>query len=443
MSEHQHVEWKESWRDEFLKWISGFANAEGGTLVIGRNDDGVAVGVPDASKLLEDLPNKIRDVLGIVCAVNLRQEHGHDLIEIVVEPYPYPVSYRGQYHRRSGSTKQELKGAALDKFLLGRLGRHWDGVPVPHARVQDLDPRALANFRTLAARSGRVGPDLLAEDDAHLLERLHLTENGYLKRAALLLFHADPERVATGALVKIGFFRTDSDLLYHDVIQGDLFTQVDKTLDLLLTKYLRAGISYRGSQREERFPIPAAALREAVTNAIAHKEYASGIPIQISVYDDKLLLWNPGQLPPDWSLERLLGKHPSQPANPDIANAFFRAGLIESWGRGIDLIRSTCTAQGYPVPQFRADASGLGIEFPFLARLQPGLGDGLGDGLGESPQAKILALISASPTITTTQLAARLDVSTTAIDKSLKRLKDAGRLQRIGSAKGGHWKVIS
>lgn len=140
MNEHQQVEWKESWRDEYLKWISAFANAEGGLLVIGKNDRGQVVGVRDAQKLLVDLPNKVRDVLGILVKVNLRESGGTAYVEIAVDPYPYPVSYKGEYHVRSGSTKQELKGAALDRFLLGKQGRHWDGVPVPGVAVADLSP---------------------------------------------------------------------------------------------------------------------------------------------------------------------------------------------------------------------------------------------------------------------------------------------------------------
>jgi ATP-dependent DNA helicase RecG len=132
MNEHQSIEWKESWRDEYLKRISGFANAGGGILVIGKNNKGVPVGVKDSKKLLEELPNKVRGVLGILEDVNLRREGGVDLVEIAVEPYPYPISYKGEYHYRSGSTKQELKGAALDRFLLRKQGRHWDGVPVPN-----------------------------------------------------------------------------------------------------------------------------------------------------------------------------------------------------------------------------------------------------------------------------------------------------------------------
>ena len=123
MKENQHIEWKSSWRDEYLKWICGFANAEGGTLVIGKNDRGEVAGVSNAAKLLEDIPNKVRDILGIVVAVNLRQEKGRDLLEIVVESYPSPISYKGEYHIRSGSTKQQLKGAALDKFLLPAGGQ--------------------------------------------------------------------------------------------------------------------------------------------------------------------------------------------------------------------------------------------------------------------------------------------------------------------------------
>jgi ATP-dependent DNA helicase RecG len=309
MPENQHIEWKETWRDEFLKWICGFANAEGGVLHIGRNDKGVVVGVPNAAKLLEDIPNKVRDILGILVAVNLRTESGSEYLEIVVEAYPYPVSYKGEYHLRSGSTKQELKGAALDKFLLRKQGKHWDGVPVPHVAIKDLSKAAIDRFRKLARQSQRLDSAILRESTSGLIEKLRLRDASYLKRAAVLLFHPDPERFVTAAFVKIGFFRTNTDLLYHDEIHGDLFTQVTQTMDLLLTKYLRAGLSYQGIQRFETLPVPEAALREAVLNAIIHKDYSSGTPIQVSVYPDKLMLWNPGELPLDWTVAKLKGKH--------------------------------------------------------------------------------------------------------------------------------------
>ena len=329
MPENQNIEWKASWSDKYLKWICGFANANGGELVIGKNDQDKIVGINNARKLLKDIPNQVRDLMGIVVDVDLLQQDDLDYLVIKVDPYTYPISLRGAYHFRSGSTKQELKGAALDRFLLRKYGKHWDGVPMPDVTIDDLDARVLGFFRKYALKSKRLSDEILAENDEVLIDKLHLMDGDYLKRATILLFHPDPEKYVTGAFIKIGFFRTNSDLLYQDEAHGDLFSQVNKTIDLLLTKYFRAMISYNGLQRVETYPIPKDALREALINAVIHKDYASGAPIQISVYEDQLMIWNSGQLPENWDVKNLLRKHSSKPYNPDIANAFFRAGMIE------------------------------------------------------------------------------------------------------------------
>ncbi len=356
------VEWKESWRDEYLKWLCGFANAEGGTLLIGMNDKGVPVGAPDAARLLVDLPNKIRDTLGLVVPVRLVTKKGRDLIEIVVEASPTPISYKGEYHVRSGSTKQQLTGNALSAFLLRKFGRHWDGAPAPNVAVRDLSADAFKRFKGYARGSDRLPPGALSASRTVLIEKLRLTENGMLKRAALLLFHADPERWVTGAYVKIGMFLSESELAYHDEVHGDLFSQMDKTVELLLTKYMVAWISYRGLARLETFPIPREALREAVLNALIHRDYSAGAPIQIRVYRDKLRISNAGELPPSWTAETLLKTHDSRPPNPDLANTFFRAGLIEAWGRGYEKIREACREAGAPEPTVALDG-GLSVEW--------------------------------------------------------------------------------
>lgn len=181
--ESQHTEWKETWRDEVLRWVCGFANAQGGRLLLGVNDKGQVVGLPDAAKLLEDLPNKVRDLLGIVVDVNLHDEADLPYLEVVVQAYPNPISYRGHDYMRSGSTLQELKGAALDRFLLGRHGRTWDGVPLPQFSLADVSAPAMARFRHLAQRSGRLDAETLAhtsvDSDAHLLDKLRLKEGAY------------------------------------------------------------------------------------------------------------------------------------------------------------------------------------------------------------------------------------------------------------------------
>jgi len=166
--------------------------------------------------------------------------------------------------------------------------------------------------------------------------------------------------------LKTDYFETNVDLRYQDEVEGDLIVQVNQALEVLKTKYLRAWISYEGLQRIETWPVPMPALREALLNAVVHEDYASGAPIQISVYPDKLLIWNPGELPLDWTVQRLLSKHASIPFNPDVASVFFRAGMIESWGRGIERILEACREAHTPAPDLRYEHTGLWVEFRFL-----------------------------------------------------------------------------
>lgn len=352
--EQQNIEWKESWHNDYFKWICGFANAQGGTLFIGIDDKGNTKHLDNAKKLLEDLPNQVRDLLGLMVDVNLHSTNEDDYLEIVVESYPFPISLRGKYYYRSGSTLQELKGTALAKFLLQRQGKKWDGMPAPNVTADDLKNDTFDFFRKKAAKSKRLEPEDLDGTNQELLEslQLYLEDEKMLKRAAILLFHPKPEKYITGTFIKIGFFETDDDLKFQDEVKGNLVEQAEKALDLLKTKYTQAIISYQDGSREETFTFPEDAVREALYNAIAHKDYSSGIPIQISVYPNKMIFWNEGQLPENWTVEKLTQKHPSKPYNPDIANTFFRAGYIESWGRGTIKMINACKAHKIAPPIF-------------------------------------------------------------------------------------------
>lgn len=163
MSESQNIEYKESWRDEYLKWICGFANAQGGRIYIGIDDNQQVVGVADTKRLMEDIPNKIVNYLGIVADVNLLHKEGKDYIEIAVQPCNLPIAYHGIYHYRSGSTKQELKGAALQQFLLRKMGHSWDDIENERATLDDIDRQAIDFFLRKAVDAGRMPVDSLNE----------------------------------------------------------------------------------------------------------------------------------------------------------------------------------------------------------------------------------------------------------------------------------------
>lgn len=264
MAESQNVEYKESWRDEYLKWVCGFANAQGGTIYIGINDTGDIVGVKNIKKLMEDIPNKIQIGLGIVADVNKHTKNGLDYIEIKVQPSSFPISYHGEFHYRSGATKQLLTGIALSQFIMRKTGFHWEDVTVDNITVDDLDDESFKIFRREALRSKRMTKEELNISNGELLSKLRLVSDGKLKRSAVLLFYSDPQIIQNGSCVKIGKFGEGADLQYQDILEGSLITTADKVIDLIYLKYLKAKITYEHDRRVETYPFAREAVREAV-----------------------------------------------------------------------------------------------------------------------------------------------------------------------------------
>lgn len=132
-----------------------------------------------------------------------------------MNPWAFPVNYDGEYHYRSGSTKQQLRGNALTNFLMSRTGMKWDAAPVSNISIDDLDKESFSIFRREALRSGRMTKEDLDISDAELLEKLDLLVDGKLKRAGALCFYREAEKVISGCYVKIGKF-DGSELLYQD-----------------------------------------------------------------------------------------------------------------------------------------------------------------------------------------------------------------------------------
>lgn len=240
LNESQNIEYKESWRDEYLKWICGFANAQGGRIYIGVNDAKQVIGLPDAKKLMEDIPNKIVNYLGIVEDVNLLTEGEKEYIEIVVSPSNMPIAYKGTYHYRSGSTKQELKGLALQQFIMKKMGHSWDDIPVYGATINDIDRRAIDFFLRSSITAGRMDESEANASTEDVLHNLGLVTNeGELKNAAILLFGKNVRQSFPAAQFKIGRFHTDeSDLIIQDEVDCNLIQMASRVMDLLRSRYL-------------------------------------------------------------------------------------------------------------------------------------------------------------------------------------------------------------
>ena len=359
--ESQITEFKTDWRDEHLKVISAFANSSGGQLIVGLNDKGQPVGLANSKKLLEDIPNKIRNKLGIIPAVELETKQGNEMIRIIIIPSTVPISYDGKFYRRSGSTVQELSGKDLADFLLKKTGISWDHTIEEQNDLELLDKATIENFKRYAI--DRI-PSIVSETDLFtILQKLNLLENQNLKRAAILLFAKEPQRFYSHAVVKIGRFLTDTDIQTTDIVNGNLFQQLENTVEILRTKYLLSHIKFEGIHRRDILEYPYVALREAIINALIHRDYWGFSQIQVRVYSDKLIIMNAGSLPPEVPVEKLKTNHLSMPRNKLLASVFYYAGFIEAWGRGTTMIVEKCVEQGLPEPEFFEDHGVMTVIF--------------------------------------------------------------------------------
>ena len=196
-------------------------------------------------------------------------------------------------------------------------------------------------------------------------------------------------------------------------------------------------ISYEGLNRVETYEYPKEAIREALLNAVAHKDYSGGVPIQISVYKDKLMIWNEGQLPENWTIETLLDKHSSKPFNPDIANALFRSGYIESWGRGISKMTEQCFDFRLPAPLFFFKSSGFWVEFRKDIYNHNELKE---LGLNER-QIKAVLYVKEKGKITNKLYQEINNISDRSASRDLENLVSIGVLNRIGEKKGAFYEI--
>jgi len=356
--ESQTVEYKQTWRNDCLKTVSAFANSDGGVLIIGLDDRGKPTGLKNIKKLLEDIPNTIRNKLGIIPSVELDKK---DIINITVAPSSVPISYNSKYYLRSGSTVQELQGKELADFLFKKTGSTWDNVFEEQTDINDLDNDSIEKFKNFAI--DRI-PSISKEGDIKtLLQKLNLLSGDNLKKAALLLFGNDPQKFYRQAVARIGKFLSDTEIQTTDIVKGNLFTQLDKILEILKTKYLVSNISYEGIHRRDILEYPYEALREAIINALIHRDYSGNSQIQIRVYPDKLLIMNEGKLPPEVPVEKLKTNHLSIPRNTLLAEIFYYAGFIESWGHGTIKIVDNCIEQGLPEPDFTEENGVMTVTF--------------------------------------------------------------------------------
>jgi len=366
LRESEHLELKERWTDRALEDLAAFANTNGGKLLIGVRDDSTVIGTKADDCELQRLANLITSRLGITPSLSVIDLEGHKVIEIEVNPARGLIPCKGRYLRRVGSTNRDFTPQELARHALKLSGESWDGLPSPW-HFDQVEPQAIANF--VRAAKGRL-PHADPDQPERLLRNLGLLQGECLTNGGVLLFARQPQRLFPTAQVRIGVFRGPTEIVDSHDLAGTLFDQLDAAMERfrrLLKVRFDVNVeqpTLEGLQRKDVWEYPLEALREAVINALIHRDYTITADIQIRLYDDHLSVWNPGGLPKGIRLEQLKEpEHPSILRNPLLAQAFYFAGLIERWGTGTTHIVRLCRDQDLPEPEFAEQAGNFRLIF--------------------------------------------------------------------------------
>ena len=448
MKENHHTEFKSNWKDDFLKNVCAFANSEGGFLYIGLDDQGNPVGVKNISTLLETLPNIISQKIGIIPVIEVENIGEKQIVKIIIQTSSVPISYQGRYYLRSGSVVIELKGRELGDFLLRKSGTTWDSLEIAENWEFEPDPATVELFKKLSFDRLPFAKD---EPDVQLLiKKLNLlTSSLSPTRAAFLLFDKNPQRYFPQAVIKIGRFINEADIVSSDIVGGNLFQQAENALAILRTKYLLSTITYEGAHRRETMEYPFGALRESIFNALIHRDYNTTSAIQIKIYNTSLSIANEGKLPPEITIADLKREHLSKPRNKLLADIFYKAGFIESRGRGTLKIIRDCKEARIPEPYFFEDHGVVKIIFKLATsqvnsrngELNSELNGELNSELNYGQQ-KNFKEIMRNPGINSSRIAKNLTIPFSTVDKHISVLQKLGLVERRGSKKtGGYWEI--
>jgi ATP-dependent DNA helicase RecG len=359
-SESETLELKESFSNEALESVGALANAKGGTIIIGVKNNGRVCGIPVGSNTLEEWAQKIQAKMQprILTSMRIEKHDGKTVGIIKVDRSEVPVSVDGRFFKRVGRTNQLMSYQEIMYLVVACSNTSWDSQIEDRANVEDLDKTLINAFLKSLAKAGRRA---VSTDDTwqETFEKLELLKNGEPTRAAILLFGTNVHRFFPSAYLKLGRFKTETEILDDNVFDGPLFEQIEKAmiwlkghmkLKFLITEEVLARSS--SGRREEEWEYPLATVREGIVNAICHRDYKVGTDTAIKLFDDHLVIWNAGTLPPGLTASDLLKPHKSFPHNKLIAQSFYNTGIIEKWGSGTTRMVAELKQASLPAPDF-------------------------------------------------------------------------------------------
>jgi len=434
------IEFKERYTPKIDRDIVAFANTKGGILLLGVDDKGKAVGEKLTNKMKADINAIARNCDPEIHVKNIKQSGKVVVIE-VPEGEEKPYSSSSGYYRRLDAVTQKMTQKEVRLFFRETDTVSFESLVCNKVGIKDV---SLAKVKAFLKETGT--PLKVSKANVPMvLSSLGVLDKNKITNAGALMFASNIEKAIYHSESILVAFKGREKLHIFDRkdVRDDLLTQFNEAVGFL-KKHLNIRSEIRGLDRHDIYEIPVDAWREAILNALIHRDYSiRGTSVYVMVYDDRVEIENPGKLPSGVTVENL--GNLSMRRNPIIADLFHRMGKVERIGMGIKRMRDLCRKAGLKEPVFEIDPFFKVIFYRdpeySLKGGQKGLADRLVEKLADS-QKKILWLTSENPRISKRDLSERIGISTTAIDKNIQMLKQKGLLKRVGSAKGGHWQVI-
>lgn len=366
--------------------LCAFLNGRGGTVLFGVGDSGRIVGqhcsAASRRKMAEALRRIEPSAQATIDEVPLPGHEDKRVIALRVPPGQgmRPFFHDGRAFQRIASSTGRMPQPVLEGLLLERSHpiQRWETQKAGGITADDLDQEELLRTLRVGVQAGRL-PEAALSDQAGALERLQLLRDGAITLAAQVLFGRGAA-VLPQCQLRLARFRGTDKRAFLDQRQlnGHAFQLLEEAI-LFCQRHLStaARIPSDRLEREEQPAIPLPALREALVNALCHRDYSQqGAAISLAIFDDRLEIWSEGGLPFGLEPEALKQEHASRPRNLLIADVFFRRGLIERWGRGTQVIVEECERAGCTEPGYRVSGGCFVVTFPLKPESRPESGPG-------------------------------------------------------------------
>jgi ATP-dependent DNA helicase RecG len=428
--EYENIEYKQSLSElrAIIETVAAFATTQGGTVRIGQAPDGRHVGVQLGRNTLENLANDIKHNTSPAQFPSITVEGAEESATVIVRVGESPIKPVWAYNtpfKRVGRTNQKLSREETQRLADATAGRTWETLRCPGLRMEDLDRNAIKGFLEVSGQDTRATTE-------SVLQNLGLVTSEGLGYGAALLFAKNPQRFLPEAQVKCARFAGTTSVRFLDeqTLEGNLLAQPDAAIAFVM-RNIRQGIRITGRAQREVVPeYPEEAIREAIVNAVCHRDYTAVGTVQVRIYDDRLEVWNPGMLPPGLTVEELYLEHPSRPRHPSMARALHRAHIMEHWGTGTLRIVQACVDRGLARPEFRSQMG----EFMVLFR-SPAITSGLTVVRLTPRQDRALVYAREKGSITRAEYEELFRISSRQAIMDLKSLVDQGLLFRVGKSR--------